>query len=110
LFSNSNLLFECPMVVSRGANEVMPKEWKGAILTYFVAAEDFETALFKAVNDLKLDGYKFENVFDGKVNQLDPSKWWNEYVLERWSEYSDHFPSQNDIEIIVKTGGMYKGP
>ena len=110
IFSNSNLLFECPILVSRGANEEMPKEWKGAILTYFVAAEDYEAALFKAVNDLKSDGYKFENVYDGKVNQLDPSKWWDEYVMEKWSEYADHFPSQNDIEVIVKTGGIHKGP
>lgn len=110
LFSDSNLLFECPIVVSRGTNEQMPKEWKGAILTYFIAAEDYESALFKAANDLKLDGYKFENVYDGKVNQLDPSKWWSECVMDKWSEYSDHFPSQDDIEIIVKTGGIHKGP
>jgi hypothetical protein len=110
LFSDSNSLFECPIVVSRGTNEHMPKEWKGALLTYFVAEKDYESALLKAANDLKLDGYKFENVYDGKVNQLDPKKWWSEYVMEKWNEYSDHFPSQGDIEIMVKTGGIYKGP
>jgi hypothetical protein len=110
LFNDSNLLFECPIVVSRGANEDMPKEWKGAILTYFVAAKDYEAALLKAANDLKSEGYKFENVYDGKVNQLDPRKWWDQYVMEKWKEYSDHFPSQDDIEVIVMTGGMHKGP
>lgn len=110
LFSDSNLLFECPMVVTRGTNEQMPKEWIGAILTYFVAAEDYESALLKAAHDLKSDGYKFENVYDGKVNQLDPGKWWKEYVMEKWHEYSDHFPSQDEIGIMVRTGGIHKGP
>jgi hypothetical protein len=30
--------------------------------------------------------------------------------MEKWSEYSDHFPSQEDIEVIVLTGGIHKGP
>jgi hypothetical protein len=30
--------------------------------------------------------------------------------MEKWKEYSDHFPSQEDIEVIVITGGMHKGP
>jgi len=110
IFSDSNLLFECPIVVSRGTNNEMPKEWKGAILTYFVAAKDYEAALIKAANDLKCEGYKFETVYDGKVNQIDPGVWWDQYVMEKWKEYSSHFPSQEDIEIIVLTGGMHKGP
>ncbi len=110
LFSNSNLLFECPIVVSRGFNEQMPQAWKRAILTYFVAAPDYESALLKAASDLKSEGYKFETVYDGKVNQLDPAIWWDQYVMEKWKEYSDHFPSQEDIEVIVVTGGMHKGP
>jgi len=110
LFSDTNLLFECPIVVSRGSNGEMPKEWKGAILSYYVAAPDYESALRRAADDLKSDGYKFENVYDGKVNQLDPTIWWDQYVMEKWSEYSDHFPSQEDVEIIVITGGIHKGP
>jgi hypothetical protein len=110
LFSDNNSLFECPIVVSRGSNKEMPKEWKGAVLSYYVAAPDYESALFRAANDLKSDGYKFENVYGGKVNQLDPTVWWDQYVMEKWSEYSDHFPSQEDIEVIVLTGGIHKGP
>jgi hypothetical protein len=110
LFSDTNLLFECPIVVSRGSNIEMPKEWKGAVLSYYVAAPDYEAALLRAANDLKSDGYKFENVYDGKVHQLDPAVWWEQYVMEKWSEYSDHFPSQEDIQVLVVTGGICKGP
>jgi hypothetical protein len=109
LFNDSNLLFECPLVVSRGNSQDMPEEWIGAILNYFVAAKDYEAALYKSVNDLRSDGYKFESVHDGKVNQLDPTVWWEQYVMEKWPEYADHFPSQEDIEIILVTGGIHKG-
>jgi hypothetical protein len=110
LFVESNLLFECPIVVSRGTNTDMPAEWKGAILYYFVAAQEYEAALIKAATDLKSDGYKFETVYDGKVNQIDPTVWWDQYVMEKWPEYADHFPSQEDMEIILITGGLHKGP
>lgn len=110
LFNDSNLLFECPLIVSRGNSQDMPEEWSGAILNYFVAAKDYEAALYKSVNDLRSDGYKFESVHDGKVNQLDPTVWWEQYVMGKWSKYADHFPSQEDIEIILVTGGIHKGP
>ncbi|MGL4822789.1 MAG: hypothetical protein ACRC2W_07345 [Plesiomonas shigelloides] len=110
LFSDTNLLFECPIVVSRGTNQEMPQEWTGAILCYYVAAPDYKSALLRATDDLKFDGYKYENVHDGKVSQLDPADWWEKYVMEKWSEYSDHFPSQEDIQVLVATGGIHKGP
>lgn len=110
LFGDGNLLFECPIVVSRGTNIEMPSEWKGAILTYYVAAPDYESALLRAADDLKAEGYKYEEVYEGKVNQLDPTVWWEQYVMEKWSQYSDYFPSQEDIQIIVITGGIHKGP
>jgi len=110
LFNDSNLLFDCPLEVSRGTNPDMPEGWKGAILNYVVAAEDYEAALYKAVNDLKGEVYKFENVHGGKVNQLDPTVWWEQYVMDKWSEYADHFPSQEDIEIVLVTGVIHKGP
>lgn len=110
LFSDTNLLFECPIVVSRGENQEMPQEWKGAILCYYVAASDYKSALLRAVDDLKSDGYRYENVHDGKVSQLDPAVWWEKYVMEKWSEYSDHFPSQEDIQVLIATGGIHKGP
>ena len=110
LFNDANLLFECPLIVSRGSSQDMPEEWKGAILNYIVAAKDYEAALYRAVNDLKSEGYVFESIHDGKVNQLDPTVWWEQYVMEKWSEYADHFPSQEDIEVILATGGIHKGP
>ena len=110
LFSDTNLLFECPILVSRGTNQEMPQEWKGAILCYYVAAPDYESALLRAADDLKSDGYKYENVHDGKVSQINPAVWGEKYVMEKWSEYSDHFLSQEDIQVLVATGGIHKGP
>jgi len=110
LFSNDNVLFECPLLISRGTNKEMPQEWAGAIQTYFVSAEDYKSALLKAVNDIKSHGYVFENVHDGKVAQLDVAHWWDEYVMSKWREYSDHFPSQAEMEVIVRVGSMHRGP
>ncbi len=110
LYSDGNLLFECPLVVERGSNNEMPEKWKGAIITYYVAAQDYEAALYKAANELKSEGYIFSTVFEGKVNQLDPNNWWDGIVMEKWAEYSDHFPSQEDMKYIVITGGIHKGP
>jgi len=110
LLDDSNLLFECPLFVTRGTNTEMPAEWKGAILHYYVSAKNHESALIKAADDLKSDGYKFEGVYEGKVSQLDPAIWWDQYVMEKWSEFAEHFPSQEDMEVILATGDLHKGP
>jgi len=103
-------LFECPIIVGRGANVEMPTDWKCAIICFFVAAKDYQEALFIAVSQLRSDGYEYKTVYDGKVNMLDPSKWWSGYVMEKWASHASHFPSQEDMEAIVATGGYFKGP
>ncbi|KUM03813.1 hypothetical protein Cv017_17320 [Chromobacterium subtsugae] len=104
-------LFECPLIVCRGANTEMPSDWLEAIAFYYVSAENYENALIKAVELIRSEGYEFKTVFNGKVNQLDPKKWWEEHVLAtKWSQYAEHFPSQAAMDAIVATGGVFKAP
>ncbi|WP_339106702.1 hypothetical protein [Roseovarius rhodophyticola] len=110
LFSYTNLLFECPILVSWGANVSMPKEWEKAVVVYYVAAPDFKAALNKAVYELRSEGFVYEEVHDGKINQLDPAVWWEKHVMKFWPHHSDDFPSQEHIQVLVDTGGTHKGP
>jgi len=87
-----------------------PAKWNAAIFYYYVSARNHESALLKAVKDLKSIGYEFECVHKGIVYQLDPAIWWDQYVMKMWPEYVEHFPSQEDIEVIVTTGSLHKCP
>lgn len=104
-------LFECPLVVGRGDNTEMPPDWMEAIAYCYVSADNYENALLKAVEVIRSEGYEFKTVFEGKVKQLDPAKWWTEHVLlTGWNQYAEHFPSQEVIEAIIATGGTFKAP
>lgn len=110
LFLDELAFFECPLVVRKGTNAEMPAEWPGAISFWYAAAADYKEALIAAVRAAKADGYIFDDVHEGKVAQLDPRKWWEEYVMTRWKEHADFFPSQERVEAVVATGGLFRGP
>ena len=110
LFLPDLKLFECPIRVTRGSNSEMPPEWKGAIIFFYVASSSYQEALLVAVAQLRAEGYEYQTVANGKVNQLAPSVWWSEFVMEKWSEHAAHFPSQSELEALVATGGYFKGP
>jgi len=103
-------LFECPLIVGRGGNAEMPAAWNGAIICCYIAALNHEEALITSVKNLRLEGYEFKTVHEGRIHQLDPSNWWMGLVMEKWSSYADHFPSQGEIDAFVLTGGYFKGP
>jgi hypothetical protein len=110
LFIHDLPLFECPLVVRKGTNAEMPAEWPRAISFWYVAATDYEAALFAAVSSARAEGYEFEGVFENKVDQLDPKKWWSDHVLVKWKEYSAYLPSQERVDAVVRTGGLFRGP
>ncbi|MBM3116077.1 hypothetical protein [Jeongeupia naejangsanensis] len=110
LFVPDLKLFECPIRVTRGSNSEMPTEWKGAIIFFYVASSSYQEALLTAVAQLRAEGYEYQTVANGKVNQLDPSVWWSGFVMEKWSEHAAHFPSQSDLEALVAAGGYFRGP
>lgn len=110
IFSTANLLFECPIIVSWNLNAEMPKKWEKAILFYYVAAPDFKSALNKAVQKMRDEGFIYERVYHDKISQLEPSVWWEQLVMRKWPKQSDHFPTQEEIQLLIVTGGVHRGP
>ncbi|MDI4635817.1 hypothetical protein J7U46_22315 [Pelomonas sp. V22] len=110
LFLGKLAFFECPLLVRKGSNAEMPANWPRAVSFWYFAATDYKEALVAAVAAARADGYVFDDVYEGKVAQLDPSKWWEEHVMVRWAEHADFFPSQERVEAVVATGGLFRGP
>jgi len=106
----TNKLWQCPLKVERGTYEDMPEEWLGATVNYYVGAPTYEEALTKVVKVLQSVGMIFVDLVDGKVMQLDPKYWWEGYVLVNYPEYSDHFPTQEEVLNVVKDGLVFHGP
>ena len=103
-------LFECPLLVRKGTNQGMPSEWPLGVSFWYVAAKNYEDALIHAVGSAKGIGFEFVDLYRGKVIQVDPKKWWDELVMKQWRDYSNHLPTQQQIEIAVATGGIFMGP
>jgi hypothetical protein len=103
-------LFECPLLVKKGTNQGMPSEWPLGVSFWYVAAENYEDALIHAIGSAKAIGFEFVDVYQGKVIQVDPTKWWDELVMKQWRDCSTHLPTQRQIEIAVATGGLFMGP
>jgi hypothetical protein len=103
-------LFECPLLVRRGTNPDMPLQWPRGISFWYVAAQNHEDALVHAVGSAKAIGFEFIGLYEGKVIQIDPKKWWGELVMKQWRDYSTHLPTQEQIEVALITGGIFMGP
>lgn len=88
----------------------MPPHWVGAVVNFYVGAVTYEEALTKAVQVLRHKGMNFVDLVGGKVMQLNPDVWWNDYVMANYSEYSEYFPSQDEIGGIVNEGLVFHGP
>ena len=102
-------LYECPLIVRNGSNPDMPPEWPCAMSFWWVTAKTPEEALRHAVGAAKEAGFVFVDLHEGKVSQFDP-KYWSELVLKHWRDYSEHLPTQEQIEAAAVTGGIFKGP
>jgi hypothetical protein len=82
---------------------------KGAHVDCYIAATEHTDALRLAVKKLTEQGYVFEDLIDGQVHQLDPSKW-DECISRVWPEVSNFFPLQADVVKLVRDGGVIFGP
>lgn len=102
--------FECPLLVKKGTNQGMPVEWPLGVSFWYAAAHNYDDALFAAVAAARAAGFEFVNVYGGRVLQLDPAKWWSDLVMGKWREYSEHLPTQQQVEIALATGGLFMGP
>ena len=106
----TNKLWECPLKVERGSYEQMPSEWLGAMVVFYVGAASYEDALSKAVHVIRHKGMVFVDLVGGQVLQLDPDRWWDGYVMAKYPEYRNAFPSQEQIHEVVSEGLVFHGP
>jgi len=104
----SNSLFAVPLKIGPGSNTEMPPEFLGAFVDVFVATTDSEAAAHIAVKAITQQGYEFIDVFD-KILQLDP-KQWNSYILQRWPQLVEKFPTQEDVLQGLVSGFIFFGP
>ncbi|MEP3889654.1 MAG: hypothetical protein ABJN69_04255 [Hellea sp.] len=109
LYCKENKLLEIPILVERGGNKDMPEDWKQGIQLYYVAESEIDLALHRAAAEAQIQKFQMVCVFEDKILQLDPKVWWDEYVMERFAKERSLFPSQEDIEVLVKTGGLVRG-
>ena len=86
----------------------MPPNLIGALVVCYATGKDHLTALRDAVSKLKDDGYLFQDMH-GQIRELDPSRW-RDYVAGQWSEFSTHFPTQEELLRRVETGEIFYGP
>lgn len=110
LFLPGLALFECPLIVKRGLNTSMPSEWPTGVSFWYVAATSVEDALARAVGSARTEGFEFVDVYQGKVVQIDHTKWWDGVVMKQWREYATHLPTQQQMDAAVATGGIFMGP
>lgn len=110
LYINSENLFAIPILVNKGVNAEMPEAWSQAILNYFVADDDMENALLRALTDAKNQGYDTQSFFKEQVFKIEVDHWWDHYVVDRWENYKTYFMTQEEIKVFVKVGGLHLGP
>lgn len=110
LFDEGENLFKIPILVSRGSNKEMPESWKQGILNFFVADNDMERAMERALNVTVDEGYEYQSIFQDSVFKIEADSWWDKYVMDRWPEYGDSFMTQDEIPAFMKVGGLHLGP
>jgi hypothetical protein len=86
----------------------MPPNLIGALVVCFASAEDHLAALRAVVAKLTSDGYVFQDMH-GQLCELDPSRW-RDYVASKWSEFTGHFPTQDELLRRVEAGEIFYGP
>jgi len=108
LYQSGNKLFVVPILIERGENEHMPIDWKQAIQLYIVAEGDMLLALNRAVAEVQIQKFKMVSIFKSKILGVEPDAWWNDFVLDRWVNEKDKFPSQTSVNALVRTGGLIR--
>ncbi len=87
----------------------MPVNLIGAYVPVFVGAADHEAAALKAVSAISSRGFRFLNIADGMIHELDPQKW-DSFVLEAWPDFVADFPVQSFVIDELQREFMFIGP
>lgn len=107
--ARTNKLFGITLHVERGSNDEMPEELASAYVPIFVSAVDHEAAAVKAVKSITRRGFRFVDVADRRIYELDPQKW-DDYVYESWPEFVFDFPSQDSVIGALDQEFLFTGP
>lgn len=103
-----NNLYLAGIEVLRGSNQDMPAELIGAVATCFAAGPDYQSALRSGVAALRQQGFEFTGIV-GKVTQVSTDRW-GEYVSKVWPEAAGTLPDEDELQEILRTGGVFFGP
>ena len=87
----------------------MPELLVGAYVPSFAAAPDPESAAHQVVSNIAGRGFEFLGVADNNIHQLDPSAW-DAYVKNAWPEFTNAFPSQEQVQAGLASGLLFFGP
>lgn len=104
-----NKLFQLTLHIERGINTDMPANLVGAYVGVFVGAIDHEAAAAKAVSAISSRGFRFIDIADGKIHELDPYKW-DSFVLEAWPDFVVDFPKQSTLIDELEGDFLFIGP
>lgn len=102
-------LFQVNVHIERGTNTEMPPKLAGAHVPVFVGGEDHESGVMKAVASLTARGFKFLDIADRHIHELDPQKW-DAFIREVWPDYVGHFPTQSEVISRLQTEFLCTGP
>ena len=106
---SANHLYQASVKVRRGPDCPMPAQLIGAFITCYTAATTHQDALQIAVEKLTANGYIFEDLVDGQIQEIDSSRW-DEHVVATWPEFPNYFPHQADMVRFIQAGGVFFAP
>jgi len=108
LYSDHNKLFSIVLLVKRGENEHMPKHWEQAVQLYITANKTLDLALHRAIAEAEIQKFQVQSVFQDKILQIEPQAYWEEFVNDRFASSEDQLPSQEDVNSLIKCGGLIR--
>lgn len=109
LFRESLNLYVVPVIVRRGQNEGMPADWHEGIQMYIIAEETIDLALHRAVAEVDIQQFEMAGIYNNKILQIEVDDWWDDYVMSRFGDEKSMLPTQSDVEVLIKTGGLIRG-
>ncbi|WHU01705.1 hypothetical protein [Sphingomonas sp. NIBR02145] len=92
----------------RPGTQPLPSPLIAAYVTAFSVAAEPREAVVKSVRALQAMGYDFEDVLPEGL--MLPLAGWGEYVAQAWPEFSEEFPSQDEIAAHLAEDGVAFSP
>lgn len=101
-------VFIIPFHVRRMERSIMPKEFSGAYVSCYSAADDYVEAAKKALRKLSEDGLHPEEILQ-PIHEMSLENW-SQHVSEMWPDRADTMLGQVEFEDAMKRGRVVYGP